>query len=428
MQIVKYIDLFVGAAINMLLCTYIIKVVFKASYIKNKKVLILSFLISAFALTIINVFNKDIFKILLTFPFVVIGVKIIFSINYNKSILYVIFATLYMFIGELLIGIVLALLPFDYTFIFNNVLGTIIGNILVAILTLPLLTLRKINKLVNKIVNNINEKNNIIIELFIIIAIGAVTYRNLFNAKSEINMIINVAIALTFLVILFMYYKENIKLNELSDNYNIMFNYLEKYEKELTEKRKIIHDYKNQLIVINGYIGNDKKLKEYLKEIIDEQKSISENSIIRNIDKLPRGLKGLVYYKFSHIDKEIKVNLNVINSIKKFDKLPAKLNKDVLKIVGVLIDNAIEAVEYEEEKIINLDFSIVKDKFIMNMSNTCTKHINMENIMAAGFSTKNKNRGYGLTLVKDILNHEKKIKLNFDISEEEFISKMQVKL
>ena len=207
-----------------------------------------------------------------------------------------------------------------------------------------------------------------------------------------------------------------------------MFNYLEDYEKELTEKRKIVHDYKNELIIIKSYIGNNKKLSEYVDEIIKEQKSVKENSVIRNIDKLPRGIKGLIYYKFSQIDESIKVNLDIVTKLDRFDKLSSKINKDVLKIVGILIDNAIESVNEESEKYINIEFSINRNLFKMKMINSCTKKIKSSNLMDVGFSTKGKNRGYGLALVKDILNKEESISLDLCIENEKFISDLRVKI
>ena len=225
-----------------------------------------------------------------------------------------------------------------------------------------------------------------------------------------------------------MYFKENQTLQELSNKYNEMFNYLEKYEKELNEKRKIIHDYKNQLIVINGYIGDNHKLKEYVLELIEDEKKNKENSMVENIDKLPKGLKGLIYYKLSHIDQKINIILQVNNSLKKFDNINPKLSKDVLKIVGILLDNAIEAVDSETYKFIDIEFSIEKNKFIMYMKNSCTNNIKLSNVMETGFSTKCKNRGYGMALIRDILIKNKNINLDINIENDEFIAKLEVKI
>ena len=428
MQIIKYVDLFIGALINMILYAYVVKKVFNLEFIKSKKIIILNLILSALALALINTFNKDTFKLLFTYPFICIAIKYIFFTKLDYSMTYVIFATLYMFVGEIILGITCSILPFDYTFIFNNMLGTSVGAIIIALFTILLIKFNKLNKKVYGLAEGINKKSNVLTIIFIILIIGALTYKISNSDATIINIIMNITISITFIFLIYMYYKENAKLQDLSENYNEMFKYLENYEKELIEKRKIIHDYKNQLIVIDGYIGDNKKLKEYIKEIIKEQKQINDNPLIKNIDKLPKGLKGLIYYKFSHMNEEICVILDIYNNLKSFEKINSKLNKDVLKIIGILIDNALEAVEVENEKNINIEFYLKKGVFKMILINSCTSNIKSTNLMNLGFSTKGSNRGYGLSLVKDILNKQKNINLNLKKENNNFISELIVKL
>jgi two-component system sensor histidine kinase AgrC len=379
-------------------------------------------------IAIINIFNKDTFKILFTFPFIVILIKYIYEIEYSNAIVYSIFSVFYAFFGELIAGMLLSILPFNNSFIFNNILGTTTGTLLVTFFTLLVLKIKKINIKISKIAMEINEKYNNILMVFTIFFIGIIAYKISVDMDNVINLVINSSIVIIILISAFMYYKEKQTVKELSNNYNEMFEYLEKYEKELVEKRKIIHDYKNQLIVINSYIGDDKKLKEYISELIKDEKNNKKNSMIQNIDKLPRGLKGLIYYKLAHIDNKIIVILQVNNSLKKFDNINPKLSKDVLKIIGILLDNAIEAVNEEKEKFISIEFSIRKNTFIMSMRNSCSKNIKISNVTEMGFSTKGKNRGYGMSLVKDILSKNDNIKLDIKIENKEFISNLEFEI
>lgn len=428
MQIIKYIDLFISSLVNIIFCLFIISKVFNLRYTKNKKILLISLFLSSLLVAVINTFNKDTFKILLTFPITVIIIRYIFSTNYKKAIIYNIISTIYMFVGEIITAIIFSLLPFDYTFIFNNILGTTIGTCIVCIFTSPLLYMKSVTKIINRVENSFSENAKIIVTFLLIVAIGALGYKNAIGTSNVINIIMNIIILITLSIIVYLYLSETKKTEDLSKNYNELFNYLEKYEKELVEKRKIIHDYKNQLIVINGYIGDNEKLKEYVSELTTEQRAVCEDSLITNIDKLPRGLKGLIYYKLSHIDKNIKINLCVKSSLKKFDNLSPKLSKDVLKIIGVLLDNAIEAVTVEAEKFINIEFSIKKDIFSMTMENSCSKKIDLQDVMKDGYSTKGKDRGYGMSLIKDILKKQENIELDINIENNEFVTKLEVKI
>ena len=428
MQIIKYIDLFIASLINMLICIYIINKVLDIKLTKNKKAFIFGLLFSSISLAVINIFNKDALKIIFTFPFAVIGIKYMFNSSYNESILYSLLSTIYLFIGEIIGGMVLSLQLFDYSFIFDNMLGSTSGLLLVSIFTLILVNIKKLNLKVKDLISKIDSSSNLIGIIFIIISLGAVTYKNLTNTGTLLKNLTNITIVITFLIIIYMYFRENINSKDLSKKYNELFDYLDKYEKELIEKRKIIHDYKNELIIINGYIGCDEKLKEYVNELINEQKSISENSLINNIDKLPRGLKGLIYYKLSHIDKNINVKLTVLNSLKKIENIPSKLNKEILKIIGILLDNAIEAVESENKKFINIEISLKKNLFNIQVENSCSKKIDVQNIMKLGYSTKGKDRGYGMVLIKDILKHQKNMNLEIDVIDNEFISNLKVKI
>ena len=43
--------------------------------------------------------------------------------------------------------------------------------------------------------------------------------------------------------------------------------------------------------------------------------------MLNNIDKLPNGLKGLIYYKLSQTDGKLNIDLNVKSKFKFFEKL-----------------------------------------------------------------------------------------------------------
>lgn len=430
MQIIEYIDLYLAAILNIMFCAIIIRKVFGISMTRNQKRKIAVLLLPALLVAIINLFNKDVFKVLITLPVFVIGIKGIFNINFDKSFLYVLAATFYMFIGEIVVGIIFSFIPVDYAFTLNNVLGRTLGCVSVIICTIPFIYIGFLRKIFKAIFDNpkANQGKVVLGSILFLMLISAMTYKNTTGVTDILSTMMNGIIFIVIACIAYSLYRESQKAKELSDNYNVLLTYLEKYEKELVEKRKIIHDYKNEIIIINGYIGNDNKLKEYVNEIMEEQKNLKDRHAVRNIDKLPSGLKGLMYYKLSQLDENIIVDMEVEGNMKKFDKIPSKISKDILKIIGVLIDNAIEAVLREKEKYIDIRFEIKRNKFITKINNTCSVKLNKKDIMEEGYSAKGKGRGYGLSLVKDIIKKDERYSLDIDIEDEQFKSTLIVSI
>ena len=263
MSIIDYIDLYLGSLLNMMFCVIIVKKVFGIKMIENKRKITIVLLVSSLLLAIINLFNKDVFKAIITLPVFIICIKEIFDLRIGKSITYVLITVFYLLIGEIITGVVFSVLKYEYQFTSNYILGRSFGNVAVIIFTTPFLYFKHLTKLVVNITNKINldsKKSRIGIIIFITV-VSAIVYKNAREIQDIVMLLMNVIIIISIMTIIYLLYKEQQKSKEIEENYNALFTYLEKYEKEIVEKRKIIHDYKNQLIVINGYIDDKVKLK-----------------------------------------------------------------------------------------------------------------------------------------------------------------------
>jgi len=430
MQLNGYIDLFLGALINMMFYVVIIKLKFKTETTSKKHVAIFYLILCAVLLSVVNVYNKDTFKILLTIPVVVLGVKKILDININDSIIYTLVATVYLFLGEMLILIVMSSTSLDYEFILNNIFATVLGNLITMLATIPILVILKFERVIKKIPTFFKRGKLLNIALLLMITIGSLTYRNVLNIKDGFEIIVNLTIMIIFISLTYLFIMEMKKADLFSEKYGLLLEYLETYEEELNEKRKIIHEYKNQLIVIAGYAGEENgKLKSYIKEIIKEQRNITDSGMfLDDFNKLPSGLKGLIHYKLSHLDKNFSIVLNIKNNLKRFDEIPTELAKDILKIVGIILDNAIEAASESKEKHISIELKVVKSEFILKLKNSRTLSKNSIDYAHSNISTKGKGRGYGLALAKDIVKDNEKITLRIEPRQKEFAVDLGVKI
>lgn len=427
MEIMNYVDLFLGALLNVIFNIIIVKKVFNIKTIDNKYKKWAYIILNSIVLTIINIFNKNIFKGVLTFPITAICLYKIFDIKITKSIYCSLVLSFYLLIGEVFATFILSILNIKYDFLATNFLGKTIGNILVILATTPLLYIKFISKIFIKLQTKKLNTKTLTIVFIIFLAIGsAFVFNGLTNIENIIPITMNLIIFSVFIVLLYFSYLESRKVNKISEEYNSLLDYLDKYEKEIVEKRKLVHDFKNQLIIINGYAEDSIKLKEYLNGIIEEHKNIKETKIVKNVDKLPKGLKGLMYYKLSQVDNKINIELNVKSKFRGFEALPSKDNRNILKIIGILIDNAIESCIKTEDKYILIEVSMNKGIFKMNILNSCSNKIEKSKIMESGFSTKGDKRGYGLSLARDIIKNDDRYSLSFDITDGEFKTNFHV--
>ena len=425
MELSNMLDLFISALLSLIFSIFIVAKVFDKEIIKNKFKALGIIIGFAICVALINYYDRDKFKIVLTLPFLITSVKYVFDIKFDKALIYSVVSLAYLFIGELLTGILFSILPVDYSYVFYNIIVKTIGSIIVFLFTIPVMNIRPIKTFVN----NLSVKyENLSVLIFLVIGIGSFWYMNSHAINDSFEFLINLFVLFLFFLMAILYFKENMKSKEMSDKYNELLSTVDTFEKELITKRKIIHDFKNQLIVINGYADNPEKLKAYLSEIIKDQRNIPNSKLLLNVEKLPSGLKGLIYYKFSNLDSNINVSIDIKNSLKKYESISPKLNKDCLKILGVFIDNAIEAVKNEKEKYINLEFIKQKEQIIITVRNTCTSRVNIKNLTKNGFTTKGKNHGYGLSLVSDIVRKDDSLDIKFECDDDIFSATLVIRL
>ena len=118
------------------------------------------------------------------------------------------------------------------------------------------------------------------------------------------------------------------------------------------------------------------------------------------------GLKGFFYYKFIEAEKkEINVSVNISKQIENsfLKNIDTKDFKDLARIIGVYLDNAIEASSSSKDKKLGIEMYLIKEKIEIIITNTFNNEINLDKLGKESFSTKGKNRGHGLLLVKKIL-------------------------
>jgi two-component system sensor histidine kinase AgrC len=237
-------------------------------------------------------------------------------------------------------------------------------------------------------------------------------------------MIFILIILVIILIIVVFYLKKE---NKSLHNYLLENN-------DLLEKLKLVnHENKNQLLVIKGKIKNgDTDLCNYIDLLLDE-KIMDNETFFYLTSKIPSsGLRGLIFSKVS-LMKENKINVDLqigfgLNDID-LDKLGISFVKDLCKIIGVFLDNAYEASLNcsFKEVIIGLNM-LDKNKLLIVISNTYDGKLNSKMMSKKRFTTKGKNHGFGLSIVKKIVNKNNRFKNETIIKENIFIQKLEIDL
>ena len=165
------------------------------------------------------------------------------------------------------------------------------------------------------------------------------------------------------------------------------------------------HDFDNTVTTIGGYVRtNDMEgLRKYYLQLEDDCQKVNTlyvlNPEIINND----GIYNLLTTKYHEAEeKDIKVTITVLLDL---GNLKMKIY-DFARILGILLDNAIEASSESDEKLINITFrnDSKNSRQLITIENSYKdKNVDTEKIFEKGTSGKENHTGLGLWEVRKIL-------------------------
>ena len=405
-------------------------IVFKIINTKQKFLNILFSILISIYFTISILFIPNQFRFVL---FVIVLILLMYFVLKERSrliLLYAFVPVLLLSISEIVISLLLVIFGIDSKLIVNNYLYNLLANILISIFAVVLVNFKPLQKLYNKILDVFKKNTNLIKYLYLFLGVlYLITLKNGLEFILKSNYYVNVFFIIGMVLILTIIIKNEFKAEQLREQNQQMLNYVTKYEKIITEQGKANHEFKNQLMVIRGYAQMaSPKLLEYLDSIMDDFNKTSSSYLISQLNKFPDGgIKGLLYYKLSIIeDEKIKYDISVENGIKtRLNNLPINDYKNITKILGVLLDNAIDASKKCKNK--NILIYVIKEKnnVIFKIYNTYKGKIDISKI-GSGYTTKGNSHGYGLKLVKDIIDSNSIYNLENMLEDKYYVSILKV--
>lgn len=188
------------------------------------------------------------------------------------------------------------------------------------------------------------------------------------------------------------------------------------------------HDFDNIVTTIGGYIKtNDMKgLENYYSQLEEDCEKVN-NLYILNPDIINNpGIYNLLTTKYSEAEENgIKINLTFLLDL---NNLHMKIY-EFARILGILLDNAIEATSECDEKILNIVFrnDSRNNRNIILIENTYKdKNVDINEIFNKGVSGKDNHTGLGLWEIRQILKKNNNVNLHTTKNDKYFSQQLEI--
>ncbi len=188
------------------------------------------------------------------------------------------------------------------------------------------------------------------------------------------------------------------------------------------------HDFDNIVTTIGGYIRTEdmEGLKKYYSQLEDDCQRVNNLYLLNPSVVNNDGIYNLLTKKYYEAEsKDIKVNITFLLDL---STLNMKIY-EFARILGILLDNAIEASSECEEKIINIIFKNDSKNYrqLLIVENTYnTPNIDTEKIFEKGVSSKDDHTGLGLWEVRKLVKKNKNINLFTSKDDKYFTQQLEI--
>ena len=409
---INHIELLIGTIILSFGIYYVSYKIF------NMKIKAFSFfnlsivLIYSLIMTFLNIIAYDsIFKVICNVLLVGIMNQMIFKQEILKTIISSFITIGIIAVSEILYVILLTLLSqlsieqmkIKY---FLHILTNIgITSLMLIIINIKIL-LNKTHKLLGTVCTN--RKIGIIVwSICSILCLTLLLYYIYYHVSPLNALLICLFLTGCYTCLPLILFKEKSDKFKLQSEYNATLKDLNDYEKMLDIQRMKNHENDNNLSAIRGLVDpKNKNAIEFIDSITKKVKNDNKDIILKTKNIPSGGLQGLIYQKVLFMEqKKYHYSLEISRDIKKLKlkKLKTEDIKDICTITGVFIDNAIQAVQNYKKKLVGIYLYKENDSLVISISNNFKGNIEIEKFAEKKYTTKETGHGYGLSLVKEIL-------------------------
>jgi len=257
----------------------------------------------------------------------------------------------------------------------------------------------------------------------------------LVNIGVLIIMLIGLSLALITgagLTVTFSLYAKNLeskhRLHRKEEEQANLLYYTTTIERQYTEIRKFRHDYENILTSLQSFIVDQDyvALEAYYFEKL---KPASERLMLKKFQLEPlarveiKELKSIFAVKLMSAQaEEIDVSFEVPKPI-----IDVAIDTVALvRIVGILLDNAIEELKSLGTGMLSVGMIKGEEYVDLIVKNTCRMDLTFDQLKQAGFSTKGQGRGMGLSNLLELVHENPLLSLETRIEKGEFIQRITI--
>ncbi len=236
---------------------------------------------------------------------------------------------------------------------------------------------------------------------------------------------------LTFSMILIIIkeYETNAKIKMKQHSYDNLQDYMSKIEDLYLNMRAFKHDYANVMASMAVYIERQdvEGLKKYYQSQILPVSNLlhKENDVLARLYHLQVvELKGLLSVKINYaLERKIKVDLEIADVIEKIDMKIV----DLVRIIGILFDNAAEACQQHEHPSILISFIKTEQGVVFQIKNTYIRQdLDYSRLGNLGVTSKGERRGMGLYNVRSIISGYENVMMDTEYTEEYFTQLLEI--
>ena len=262
----------------------------------------------------------------------------------------------------------------------------------------------------------------ILMTLFSILLLNGLEFKN-----PIYSLILNIVMIL-FYALIIQEFLEQEREKESQENFT---KFAKIYEEELQRVRLKNHRIQNELLMIQSYTKENKKVQQLIQEILLEHQNVKDEDILSDLRKIPSGgLQGILYFKLLKAKEE---NIPYIIEFgpeihaQLFQYLDISTLRDICNILGVFLDNALESTILTKNPSLSIYVYLENKTLVFQITNSFTGLIDLSKMGKKRYTTKGKEHGYGLMMVQQILRKNKRLALETEIYNDIFSQTFKIK-